>query len=217
MFKKNKQPTPIQNSKPRYVDNFDFFLIGDENVGKTCLLNRYCNDYYTSYKKKKRKPEIFILKTLNNHLEYKLQFWDLQFNQDDLDSNQKIIKKSDGIIFVCALNSKQSLNNILKWNKILEDYEDLSKKQKMLFVNKNDLEDGIEISDQDINKLCTELKIANYKMSAKTGNGVKKGFAEFIHRAITKVYNYESNKNDNNIKQGKKGNKGNQKEDCVIL
>ena len=217
MSKKIKQGNLEGNNKKKYIDTFDFFLIGDENVGKTCLLNRYCNDFYTSYKKKKKKPEIFVLSTLNNYQEFKLQFWDLQFNQEDLYSNQEIIKKSDGIIYVCSLNSKQSLNNILKWNKILEDYEDLSKKQKMLFVNKNDLEDGIEISEQDINKLCTELKIANYKMSAKTGNGVKKGFAEFIHRAITKVYNYESNKNDNNIEQGKKGNKGNQKEDCVIL
>ena len=216
-MQKNNQGTPPESTKSKYVDNFDFFLIGDENVGKTCLLNRYCNDYYSSYKKKKRKPEIFILKTLNNHQEYKLQFWDLQFIKNDLDLNQGIIKKSDGIIYVCALNSKQSLNNILKWNQILEEYEDLSKKQKILFINKNDLEDGIEISDQDINKLCSELKVVNYKMSAKTGNGVKKGFAEFIHRAITKVYNYESNKTDNNTKQGKKGKHGNNKEDCIIL
>ena len=212
MSKKNKQGTPEGNTKKKYVDTFDFFLIGDENVGKTCLLNRYCNDFYTSYKKKKKKPEIFVLSTLNNYQEFKLQFWDLQFNQDDLDSNQEIIKKSDGIIYVCALNSKQSLNNILKWNKILEEYEDLSKKQKMIFVNKNDLDDGIEISDQDIKKLCNELKVASCKMSAKTGNGIKKGFTEFIHRAITKVYNYENNKN-----QDKRGKQGNNKEDCIIL
>ena len=212
MSKKNKQGTSEGNTKPKYVDTFDFFLIGDENVGKTCLLNRYCNDFYTSYKKKKKKPEIFVLSTLNNYQEFKLQFWDLQFNQDDLDSNQEIIKKSDGIIYICALNSKQSLNNILKWNKILEEYEDLTKKQKMIFVNKNDLDDGIEISDQDIKKLCNELNVTSCKMSAKTGNGVKKGFTEFIHRAITKVYNYQNNKN-----QDKKGKQGNNKEDCIIL
>ena len=212
MSKKNKHGTPEGNTKKKYVDTFDFFLIGDENVGKTCLLNRYCNDIYTPYKKKKKKPEIFVLSTLNNYQEFKLQFWDLQFNQDDLDLNQEIIKKSDGIVYVCALNSKQSLNNIIKWNKILEEYEDLSKKQKMIFVNKNDLDDGIEISDQDIKKLCNELNVACCKMSAKTGNGVKKGFTEFIHRAITKVYNYENNRN-----QDKKGKQGNNKEDCIIL
>ena len=212
MSKKIKQGNLEGNNKKKYIDTFDFFLIGDENVGKTCLLNRYCNDFYTSYKKKKKKPEIFVLSTLNNYQEFKLQFWDLQFNQEDLYSNQEIIKKSDGIIYVCSLNSKQSLNNIIKWNKILEEYEDLSKKQKMIFVNKNDLDEGIEISEQDIKKLCNELNVASCKMSAKTGNGVKKGFTEFIHRAITKVYNY-----DNNKIQEKKGKQGNNKEDCIIL
>ena len=212
MSKKIKQGNLEGNNKKKYIDTFDFFLIGDENVGKTCLLNRYCNDFYTSYKKKKKKPEIFVLSTLNNYQEFKLQFWDLQFNQEDLYSNQEIIKKSDGIIYVCSLNSKQSLNSIIKWNKILEEYEDLSKKQKMIFVNKNDLDEGIEISDQDIKKLCNELNVASCKMSAKTGNGVKKGFTEFIHRAITKVYNYDSNRN-----KDKKGKQGNNKEDCIIL
>ena len=207
MSKKIKQGNLEGNNKKKYIDTFDFFLIGDENVGKTCLLNRYCNDFYTSYKKKKKKPEIFVLSTLNNYQEFKLQFWDLQFNQEDLYSNQEIIKKSDGIIYVCSLNSKQSLNNIIKWNKILKEYEDLSKKQKMIFVNKNDLDEGIEISEQDIKKLCNELNVASCKMSAKTGNGVKKGFTEFIHRAITKVYNYDSNRN-----KDKKGKQGNNKE-----
>ena len=213
MFKKNKKAPLTNINKTKYVDIFDYILIGDENVGKTCLLNRYCNDYYTSYKKKKKKPEIFTISTLNNLLEFKLQFWDINFTKDNIDSYEKIIKKSDGIIFVCALNNKDSLNNILNWYKLLQKYEDdIHKKQKILFVNKNDLEDGIQISDQDINQLCKDLQIANFKMSAKTGNGVKKGFAEFIHRSVTKIYNYE---NDNIPKQG--NNSHDQNEKCILL
>ena len=213
MFKKNKKAPLTNINKTKYVDIFDYILIGDENVGKTCLLNRYCNDYYTSYKKKKKKPEIFTISTLNNLLEFKLQFWDINFTKENIDSYEKIIKKSDGIIFVCALNNKDSLNNILNWYKLLQKYEDdIHKKQKILFVNKNDLEDGIQISDQDINQLCKDLQIANFKMSAKTGNGVKKGFAEFIHRSVTKIYNYE---NDNIPKQG--NNSHDQNEKCILL
>ena len=213
MFKKNKKAPLTNINKTKYVDIFDYILIGDENVGKTCLLNRYCNDYYTSYKKKKKKPEIFTISTLNNLLEFKLQFWDINFTKENIDSYEKIIKKSDGIIFVCALNNKDSLNNILDWHKLLQKYEDdIHKKQKILFINKNDLEEGIQISDQDINQLCKDLQIANFKMSAKTGNGVKKGFAEFIHRSVTKIYNYE---NDNIPKQG--NNSHDQNEKCILL
>ena len=215
MFKKTKQ-TPFTNTnKLKYLDIFDFFLIGDENVGKSCLLNRYCNDYYSSYKKKKRKPEIFTTFTLNNLLEYKLQFWDLNINAENIDSYLNIIKKSDGIIFVCALNNKESLNNIINWYKLLQKYDDINKKQKTLFVNKTDLEEGIQISDNDINNISKELQISNYKMSARNGNGVKKAFAEFIHRAITKIYNY----NYDNTKQGNNNSINNQapNEKCIIL
>ena len=213
MFKKNKKAPLTNINKTKYVDIFDYILIGDENVGKTCLLNRYCNDYYTSYKKKKKKPEIFTISTLNNLLEYKLQFWDINLTKENIDFYQKIIQKSDGIIFVIALNNKDSLNNILNWYKLLEKYDDnINKKQKILFVNKNDLEEDIQISDQDINQLCKDLQIANFKMSAKTGNGVKKGFAEFIHRSVTKIYNYE---NDNILKQGNISKEQNEK--CILL
>ena len=213
MFKKNKKPSLTYINKNKYVDIFDFILIGDENVGKTCLLNRYCNDYYSSYKKKKRKPEIFTISTLNNLLEYKLQFWDINLTKENIDFYQKIIKKSDGIIFVIALNNKDSLNNILNWYKLLEKYDDnINKKQKILFVNKNDLEEDIQISDQDINQLCKTLQMPNFKMSAKNGNGVKKGFAEFIHRSVTKIYNYE---NDNILKQGNISKEQNEK--CILL
>ena len=212
MFKKNKKTQLTNINKTKYVDIFDYILIGDENVGKTCLLNRYCNDYYTSYKKKKKKPEIFTISTLNNLLEFKLQFWDINFTKENIDSYEKIIKKSDGIIFVCALNNKDSLNNILNWYKLLQKYEDdIHKKQKILFVNKNDLEEDIQISDQDINQLCKTLQMPNFKMSAKNGNGVKKGFAEFIHRAITKIYNYDITKSQ------EINNNHDPNEKCIIL
>ena len=103
------------------------------------------------------------------------------------------------------------MDNIINWYKLLEKYDDLNKKQKILFVNKTDLEEGIQISDQDINKLCTELKIPNFKMRKKTGNGVKRGFAEFIHRAVIKIYNYDITKN------GEINNNHDPNEKCIIL
>ncbi len=209
MFKKSK---PIIQNKPKVVDIFDFFLIGEKDTGKTCLLNRYCNDFYSSYKKKKKKPEIFITSTLTNNLEFKLQFWDLFLTEDNLDSHQKIIKKSDGIIFVCSLDKKESIDYILKMYDLLKNYDDFNKKQKILFVNKNDLEDGIQISEEDIKKLSNELKVPFYKMSARTGNLVKKGFAEFIHRAITQIYNYEKMRTE-----GMNSNNQGQNEKCIIL
>ena len=205
MFKKQKTLTTAPS---RHYDTFDFFLIGDANIGKTCLLNRFCNDFYSSYKKKKKKPEVFNVSTSK----FKFQYWDFLFTEDTMESNKRIIEKSDGIIFVCSFDNKESLNRIKYWHNLLNPYTDLTKKQIVIFVNKNDLEDEIEISDDDIKKISRELKSDYFMMSARTGKGVKKAFGTFAQRVITKTYNIQSKYDDLTTNEGKNNN-----QNCLIL
>lgn len=185
MLKKKKQQ--IYSSK--YADTFDFILVGDPDVGKTCLLYRFCYDFYSSYNKKRKKPEIFTISSLNNNQEFKIQFWDTQFTEDNIEKNKKIIQKSDGIMFVCSYNNKESLKKILFWHRLLSSHININNKQISVFVNKSDLEEEIEIPEDDIRRISNELNTDYYIMSAKTGKGVKKAFGEFIVRVISKVYN----------------------------
>ena len=208
IFKKQKTITATSS---RHYDTFDFFLIGDASIGKTCLLNRFCNDFYSDYKKKKKKPEIFNVTTSNDNQEFKLQYWDFIFNEDTIESNKKIIEKSDGIIFVCSFDNKESLNRIMYWYKLLNKYTDLNKKEIVIFVNKNDLEDEIVISDDDIKKMSNELKTDYYAMSARTGKGVKKAFGTFAQRVIAKTYNIKKNYDDLMTNEGKNNN-----QNCII-
>ena len=209
MFKKQKT---LNIPSTKYYDTFDFFLIGDTNIGKTCLLNRYCYDFFSSYKKKKRKPEIFKISTVNDNKIIKLQFWDILFTEENIQSNKKIIDKSDGIIFVCTYDNKESLKRVIHWHKLLNSSTDLNKKGIVLFVNKNDLGDEIVVSDDDIRRLSNELNIDYYSMSAKTGKGVKKAFGEFSQRVITKVYNNNQNRYSETMSVG-----GKNKENCNII
>ena len=208
MFKKQK--TIISSSK--YYDTFDFLLIGDSNTGKTCLLNRYCYDFYSSYKKRKRKPEIFKISTSKDNQEFKLQFWDFELTEENIESNKKIIQKSDGIIFVCSFTNKDSLKKVMHWHKLLNPIIDLTKKNIVLFVNKNDLEDEIVISEDDVKRICNELNTDYYSMSAKNGKGVKKAFGEFSQRVIYRVYSNNNSKYNEML-----NNEGKNKENCNII
>ena len=124
MMLKKKKNLPCS----KYMDTFDYILIGDAEVGKTSLLNRFCYDFYSSYKKKKKRPEIFTISTINDNREFKLQFWDLPMNDNNIEDYKKILQKADGIIFVCSYNKKESLKRILIWNKLLSSHIDMSKK-----------------------------------------------------------------------------------------
>ena len=205
MFKKQKT---LNVSTSKYYDTFDFFLVGDTNIGKTCLLNRYCYDFYSTYKKKKRKTDIFKISTTKDNLEFKLQFWDIVLTEENIVSNKKIINKSDGIIFVCTYDNKDSLKRIIYWHKLLNPY--IGKKHIALFVNKNDLEDEIVVSDDDIKRMSNELNMDCYSMSAKTGKGVKKAFGDFALRAISKVYSNRNKNGDITSTDGKN-------KDCNII
>ena len=211
MLKKQKSQNTLSS---KYMDTFDFFLIGDTNMGKTCLLNRYCTDFYSPYKKKRKKPEIFITSTANDNQEFKLQFWDILINEETLLLNKKIIQKSDGIIFVCAYDNKESLKRIMYWYRLLNPYTDLNNKEIVIFVNKNDLEDEIVIPDDDIKRMSNELKTDYYSMSAKTGKGVKKAFTQFTQRVICKIYNLNQNKY--NDVMSTMSNEGKNKDCCII-
>ena len=206
MFKKQKT---LNVPTSKFYDTFDFFLVGDTNIGKTCLLNRYCYDFYSAYKKKRRKTEIYKMSTTNDNLEFKLQFWDIVLTEDNIESNKKIIDKSDGIIFVCTYDNKDSLKRIMYWHKLLSPY--INNKQTSLFVNKNDLEDEIVVSDDDIKRIAYELNMDHYSMSAKTGKGVKKAFSDFSLRAIAKIYSNNQNKNSDLMSTEGKN------KDCVII
>ena len=184
MMLKKKKNLPCS----KYMDTFDYILIGDAEVGKTSLLNRFCYDFYSSYKKKKKRPEIFTISTINDNREFKLQFWDLPMNDDNIEDYKKILQKADGIIFVCSYNKKESLKRILIWNKLLSSHVDMSKKNTTIFVNKNDLEYDVEIPEDDIKRISNEMNTDNYSMSAKTGKGVKKAFGGFVFRTICKAY-----------------------------
>ena len=214
MFKK-KNSTILQSSK--VYDSFDFLLIGDTDVGKTCLLNRFCYDFYSSYKKKRKKPEIHKISTINEGLEYKLQFWDVLITEDNIDSNRKVIEKSDGIIFVCSYDNKESLKRIMYWYKLLTPFTDLTSKVITLFVNKNDLDEEIVISENEIKKMSNELNTCYFSMNAKDGKGVKKAFWDIVLRAIANVYKHENPSKYAEIMWNEGKIKENKDKDCIIM
>ena len=128
-----------------------------------------------------------------------------------MESNKKIIEKSDGIIFVSSFDNKESLNRIMYWYKLLGQYTELNRREIVLFVNKNDLEDEVVISEDDIKQMSNELKTDYYVMSARTGKGVKKAFSTFAQRVIAKTYNIKNKYDDLMTNEGKNNN-----QNCII-
>ena len=99
-------------------DYFSIVIVGDENVGKTCILNKYCNNQFSFSKKKQKSLEIYKKTITINGEEIRLKLWDTQYNESYFKLNKQIYERADCIIYACSLNNKDSFINIDSWYQI---------------------------------------------------------------------------------------------------
>ena len=173
-------------------DYFNILIIGDSSVGKTCILEKYVNNFFQIEPKNKKFIEVYKKKICFNKSFYNLKFWDItKFIGNNDISNIDMFYNCDGIIFVSSYDNKSSLENINLWYQLLIEYADLSKKEMIWFINKKDLEVGKILKEEEIEKKSKDLQLDFYEVSAKTGENVEKGINNIIKKLIKR--NIDSN------------------------
>ena len=213
------EPDQIELSSIK--DSFHLVILGDSSVGKTSILERYCNDFFK--REKFFQNSLIIYKKIYSYLNHKylIKFWDPpNFIDNCNDSEINMFNNSDGFIYVCSYDNPDSLIHINKWYQFLTQYVDLSTKEMILLINKSDLkEENKLINEKQIEKKSKDLQLRYFEMSAKTGENVSKSINKFINKIIDKYRN--NNKNDY-IEQDNKIDSDNDKENdkddgCLIL
>ena len=171
-----------------FIHKYDYLLklsiIGDLDVGKTCLLLRYTDDSFATDHLKKIGID-FKNKSINleNKL-IRLQIWDIwdTDGQERFRNISKIyFKGAHGIILAYDIADQNSFNNIRNWIKQIETYAPTSVK-KVLVGNKCDKPDRV-ISEEEGKKLANEYNMSFFETSAKTNKNVTEVF-EFLTREI---------------------------------
>ena len=179
-------------------DSFNIFLIGDSSVGKTSILERYCNNFFKTEKYSRTTIEIFKKILYLSNKQFQIKFWDipnLVYNLNE--SEKKIIKNCDGIIYVCSYDDFNSLTHINNWYQALIQNIDLSNKEMILLINKNDLEENQKvIFEEQIDKKSKDLQLEYFEISAKTGDNVSKGIKCIIKKLLEKFDYKSKNKKD---------------------
>ena len=182
----------MENENLNYIqDYFNIVLIGDDQVGKSSVLDRYCNNKFCIMKRKHRPVEIYKKRLKLDNKEFKLKLWDTQFTDTYFKMNKQIYDRADGIIFVCSIDNKDSLNHIKTWFETLSEKIDMNLKESLILVNKIDLNNK-NITEEELNKHSEELNIKLFETSALEGKGIIKAFEYLILNMIKKIYKHES-------------------------
>jgi small GTP-binding protein len=165
-------------------DCFSIVIVGDENVGKTSILTKYCHNNFSEEKKAQNTIDIYTKSITINNRTYKLKLWDTQFNESCFKLNKQIYERADCLILAYSVNDKDSFANLNKWYRILADNMDLSEKQMMIVGNKIDLEDERVVSVNDIKRKGEDMEMECFEVSCLTGEGMDKAFECLVKKAI---------------------------------
>lgn len=148
-------------------------LVGDSAVGKTCLVERFCDDKFDSFSMMTVGVD-FKIKIVNvDGFKSKLQIWDSAGPERFRSISSSYIRGSHGVIIVCDITNKESFDSIDFWINCINSQS--SKIGVVLVGNKYDYEQR-QISKNEAKEIALKYGLHYFEASAKTGKGVDEVF-----------------------------------------
>ena len=193
------------NNQNSYDMIFKIVLIGDTSVGKTNILSKYLTDEFDPESKATVGVEFGTknFKIENNIV--KVQIWDTAGQERYRSITTAYYRGAAAIIICCDCTNRESFDNIKNWIEEISKYTDNDSVDKIVFLNKCDLNEERCIKKEEIEQSEKENGIKILEVSAKTGEGIDAGFEYIINKLIDK--NTQKDSNTLNLQAGI-GNKG---------
>ena len=172
------------DKNPKEFDNIKLLLLGDINVGKTSIFERFIKGKFAENKSASIGIdfETNILKYKNTN--YTIDLYDIPGQERFRSIVPSYYRIVEGFFIVFDLTNENSLNSIQYWVDSIKEH--LQEPKFIILGNKDDLKDK-KISDEIINTELNKLKesennkdLIYLKTSAKKDKNIKKAFETMI-------------------------------------
>jgi len=169
--------------EPGKILQFKFLVLGEQRIGKTCLIERYVNRSFNANYIATIGMDIRIKKLEINKTDVNISITDTAGQERFRSITKMFYKGADGILVGFDLTEPNTLEQVNYWIGQIEanktkDYP-LS---LVLFGNKCDDKENIKVKEEDIKKMREKYKLEYFETSAKDGTNVQ---AIFEH--LTKI------------------------------
>ena len=158
---------------PQYDISFKIIVIGDSNVGKSCLTSMAVRNKFIDFYQTTIGFEFFTFNLRMNSLVVKLQVWDTCGQEIYKSLISNFYRNSSLALIVYAINNRTSFEHAIIW---LKELKETSNPNVKIFLvgNKCDLENNRVVSKEEGNDFKEKHELHKFvETSAKTGQNAR--------------------------------------------
>ncbi|EOB11351.1 GTP-binding protein Rab-3D [Nosema bombycis CQ1] len=165
---------------------FKIIILGESNVGKTCLLRKYKNDEFQDSIMSTIGIDTVSKRIFVEDKNIMLNIWDTAGQERFFSITKSYYRNADGILLIFDLNDIKSFTSVDRWYKIIK--EETENTPLFLIGNKKDLLSEKEYKEKEMDFLIKSknLNTKFYPTSAKNGLNVSKIFEDMAKILISK-------------------------------
>lgn len=154
-------------------------LIGDSGVGKSSIMNRYCNGTFDLGMYQTIGVDFMIKEVIIDNKICKIQIWDTSGQERFRTITSSYYRGVDGIFCVFDINNPNSFYNLNDWVNDISNYV-YDEVCISLMGNKCEKIPKIVNSD-DISNFCEKNDLDYYEVSAKNNTNIENAFSSFLN------------------------------------
>ena len=174
-------PQQISPEIPKYK----LIFLGDQSVGKSCILNRFMNDTFTEEYQATIGLDFQSKNVQIDNQDIHLLLYDTAGQEKFRALIPMYTRDANIILLVYDVTSKDSFLHLSDW---LRDLTNVKKEEVIFAVvgNKTDLDDRREVNSNEGENYAKEHDFIFKEVSAKTGDGINELFDVILKEILKK-------------------------------
>lgn len=158
---------------------YKIILVGDSNVGKTSIMNKFVKDTFEQNMISTIGVDFEIKQIIAKNQTISMQIWDTAGQERFRSLTHSYYRGADAVILVFNLQQEESLSTLDRW---ISDIKEYTSENVPIVLVGNKL-DVIKIDEERVKKIAELLKLKLFLTSAKNANNINNVF-EFIGEVL---------------------------------
>ena len=165
------------------IPKYKLIFLGDQSVGKSCILNRFMNDTFTEEYQATIGLDFQSKNVQIDNQDIHLLLYDTAGQEKFRSLIPMYTRDANIILLVYDITNRESFSHLAEW---LRDLTNVKLEEVILAIvaNKIDLEDKRDVTAEEGQKFAEEHNFIFQEISAKTGDGFSDLFYKDIFEKI---------------------------------